>query len=98
MAKVIVGLSGGVDSAVTAYLLKEAGYEVIGVTLKTSEYTEINDAQNIAEKLDIEFYTPDVCTLFDKNKNPLTSLSGLEKSYLSSPTWKSIGSLPLAAL
>ncbi len=66
MAKVIVGLSGGVDSAVTAYLLKEAGYKVIGVTLKTSEYTEINDAQNIAEKLDIEFYTPDVCTLFDK--------------------------------
>ena len=35
MSKVIVGMSGGVDSAVTAYLLKAAGFSVVGITLRT---------------------------------------------------------------
>ena len=64
MAKVIVGMSGGVDSAVCAYLMKAAGYDVIGVTLRTwlskdgkdSRCCEIDDAQVVAQALDIPYY------------------------------------------
>ena len=64
MAKVIVGMSGGVDSAVAAYLLKEAGYEVIGVTLRTwvgsdgeeSRCCEIDDARETAQRLGIPYH------------------------------------------
>ena len=64
MTRVIVGLSGGVDSAAAAYLLKLAGFEVIGITLKTwvsadgkeSRCCEIQDAAAIARQLDIPYY------------------------------------------
>ena len=62
--RIIVGMSGGVDSAVAALLLKQAGYEVIGVTLRTwesgdgseSRCCEIDDARDTARYLGIEYY------------------------------------------
>jgi tRNA-specific 2-thiouridylase len=43
MARVVVGMSGGVDSSVAAALLVEAGHEVIGITLRTAPWTEPED-------------------------------------------------------
>ena len=64
MARVVVGLSGGVDSAVAAYLLKKEGHQVIGVTLRTweagsgaySRCCDISDARRTAMQLDIPYY------------------------------------------
>ena len=73
MSKVVVGMSGGVDSAVCAYLLKKEGHEVIGLTLRTWEASEkfasrcceIDDAKEIANQIDIPFHTFNCTTEFD---------------------------------
>ncbi len=71
MEKVVVGMSGGVDSSVAAYLLKEQGYEVIGVTMQIWQDEDIctleenggccglsavEDARRVASVLDIPYY------------------------------------------
>lgn len=68
--KVVVGMSGGVDSSVAAYLLKEQGYDVIGITMKHWEEDDdfvereggccslsaTEDARRVADRLGIPFY------------------------------------------
>ncbi len=69
--KVLVAMSGGVDSSVAAALLVDQGYEVIGATMQVWDYTncditegsgtccsslDVDDARSVADKLNIPFY------------------------------------------
>ena len=71
MTKVAVALSGGIDSAVAAALLLEQGYDVIGITCKMTcskdSETVINNAQQIADKLNIRLFVLDASEEFNKN-------------------------------
>ena len=74
-ARVVLAMSGGVDSSVAAYLLKEQGYEVIGLFMRTGVHgpeddtpsrkkgccsaLDAGDARRVADRLDIPFYALD---------------------------------------
>ena len=80
--KVVVGMSGGVDSSVAAYLLKEQGYEVIGVTMQIWQEEEraieeenggccglsaVDDARRVANDLGIPYYVMNFKREFKEN-------------------------------
>ena len=80
MAKVMVGMSGGVDSSVAAKLLQDEGYEVTGVTLKLFDgedvdqstrtccsLSDVEDARSVAYKLGFDHLVFNFKTDFRKN-------------------------------
>lgn len=78
--KVVVGMSGGVDSSVAAYLLKEQGYDVVGVTMRLWQediireetgkeccsLSAVDDARRVCNQLDIPFYVMNFETDFKR--------------------------------
>ncbi len=80
--KVVVGMSGGVDSSVAAYLLKKQGYDVIGVTMQIWQdedrevqeesggccgLSAVDDARRVAQMLEIPYYVMNFKQEFKKN-------------------------------
>lgn len=68
MKKVVVAMSGGVDSSVVAYLLKQEGYDVVGATMKLidndSTNQSISDAKDVCDSLGIKHYVFDLVKEF----------------------------------
>lgn len=90
---VLCAMSGGVDSAVAAYLLKEQGYNVIGITMKTwtsakptqerscCGIDDVSDARRVAAQLDIPYMALDMQEVFDR-----TVIDNFSSEYLKGRT------------
>lgn len=63
---IAVAMSGGVDSSVTAYILKKQGYKVFGITMITCEAGVDADAKKVCDDLGIEHYVLDLTKSFDE--------------------------------
>ena len=86
--KVVIGMSGGVDSSVSAYLLKKAGYEVLGVTLNHKRNSdlekEVEAAKGVADFIGIKHIEVDIAEIFEHEViNPF--IDGYSKGITPSP-------------
>lgn len=64
--KVLLGMSGGIDSSMAAVLLQNRGYEVVGISFRfIDDNTSFADAEKIAQRLNIPYYQVDVREVFN---------------------------------